>query len=84
MILVLVSQIEANTKLLYALLHIKMSGSELRPRKVELMCINSKKCDDYCEYFTHNYETCTCSYKSQPYGSDIHSLMVSLRSSLNP
>ena len=50
MILVLVSQIEANTQLLYAILYIKTSGSESWPRKVELMHIHSKKGDDYCEY----------------------------------
>ena len=50
---------------------IKTSGSESRPRKVELTRA-FKKCDDYHEYFTHNNETCTCCYDNQPYDSDIH------------
>ena len=54
------------------LIMIKTSGSESRPRKVELTRAHSKKRDDYREYFTHNNETCTCCYNNQPYDSDIH------------
>ena len=42
---------------------IKMSGSESRPRKVELAS-DHKKCDDYREYFTHNNEACKNPYKT--------------------
>ena len=43
---------------------IKMSGSESRPKKVDLTCAYSKNCDDYCEYYTHNNDICICSYKN--------------------
>ena len=48
-----------------------MSCSELGPRKVELMCTDSK-IDDFQEYFTHNNKAYNCSYESQSYGSDIY------------
>ena len=41
----------------YSQKYIKTSGSKSRLRKVELASAH-KKCDDYCEYFTHNNETC--------------------------
>ena len=50
---------------------IKTSGSESRPRKVELTRAFKKR-DDYREYFKHNNENCTCCYYNQPYDSDIH------------
>ena len=31
-----------------------MSGSQSRPRKIELTLTYSKNRDNYCEYFTHN------------------------------
>ena len=40
-----------------------MSGSESRPRKVELASAHKKR-DDYREYFTHNNEACKNSYKN--------------------
>ena len=53
---------------------IKTSGSELRPRKVELMLHMRafKKHDDYHKYFIHHNETCIYSYENQPYRSDVH------------
>ena len=42
-----------------------------------------QKCNIYQEYFTHNNIAYICSYKNQLNASDIHQLMVSLRSSLN-
>ena len=44
-------------------INIKMSGSDLQPRKVELASAH-KKCDDYREYFTHNNEACKNPYKT--------------------
>ena len=41
---------------------IKTSGSESRPRKVELASAHKKR-DDYREYFTHNNEACKNPYK---------------------
>ena len=49
-----------------------MNGSELQPRKVELMYVHSKQSDYYQEYFTHNNEAFIYSYKIHPYSSDIH------------
>ena len=43
---------------------IKTSGSESRPRKVELASAHKKKRDDYREYFTHNNEACKNPYKT--------------------
>ena len=40
---------------LYSMADIKTSGSESRPRKVELASAH-KKLDDYREYFTHNQD----------------------------
>ena len=40
-----------------------MSGGKLRPRKVELASAH-KKCNNYCEYFTHNNEACKNPYKT--------------------
>ena len=42
---------------------IKTSGSESRPRKVELASAHIKR-DDYREYFTHNNEACKNPYKT--------------------
>ena len=50
-------------------LYIKTSGSESRPRKVELASAHKKR-DDYRKYFTHNNEACKTPTK-QPYRSDI-------------
>ena len=46
---------------------IKMSGSELRPRKVELTGMYvQKNLNTYRGYFTHtNNEPCTCCYDNQ-------------------
>ena len=41
---------------------IKTSGSESRPRKVELASAHKKR-DDYRKYFTHINEACKHSYK---------------------
>ena len=43
--------------------YIKTSGSESRPRKVELASAH-KKSDDYRKYFTHNNEACKNPYKT--------------------
>ena len=43
---------------------IKTSGSESRPRKVELASAHKKKRDDYRKYFTHNNEACKNPYKT--------------------
>ena len=40
-----------------------MSGSELWPRKVELVSAH-KECNKYREYFTHSNEACKHSYKN--------------------
>ena len=50
-------------KVVYMYIYIKTSGSELRPRKVELASAH-KKCDDYQEHFTHNNEACKNPYKT--------------------
>ena len=42
---------------------IKTSGSESRPRKVELASAHKKR-HDYREYFTHNNEACKNPYKT--------------------
>ena len=42
---------------------IKTSGSESRPRKVELASAHKKR-NDYREYFTHNNEACKNPYKT--------------------
>ena len=42
---------------------IKTSGSESRPRKVELAGAHKKR-DDYRKYFTHNNEACKNPYKT--------------------
>ena len=42
---------------------IKTSGSESRPRKVELASAHKKR-DNYREYFTHNNEACKNPYKT--------------------
>ena len=42
---------------------IKTSGSESRPREVELASAQKKR-DDYREYFTHNNEACKNPYKT--------------------
>ena len=44
-------------------IYIKTSGSESRPRKVELASAH-KKHDNYREYFTHNNEACKNPYKT--------------------
>ena len=43
--------------------YIKTSGSELRPKKVELVSTHKKR-DDYREYFTHNNKACKNPYKT--------------------
>ena len=43
---------------------IKMSGSELQPRKVKLIIMYNKKYDNYSEYFTHNNGAYKQSYKA--------------------
>ena len=43
--------------------YIKTSGSESRPRKVELASAHKKR-DDYRKYFTHNNEACKNPYKT--------------------
>ena len=48
----------------------QMSHSNLQPRKAELMCAHSKMRLPWV--FTHNNKGYTCSYKNQPYGSDIY------------
>ena len=42
---------------------IKTSGSESRPKKVELASAHKKR-DDYRKYFTHNNEACKNPYKT--------------------
>ena len=42
---------------------IKTSGSESRPRKVELASAHKKR-DDHRKYFTHNNEACKNPYKT--------------------
>ena len=44
-------------------MHIKTSGSESRPRKIELASAHKKR-DDYREYFTHNNKACKNPYKT--------------------
>ena len=66
---------------------IKMSSSELRPRKVELMHAHyiqnsAMTTESILHIITEPVFVLTKT--SQPYGSDIHYLIVSLRSSLNP
>ena len=48
---------------LHVMLYIKTSGSESRPRKVELASAHKKR-DDYRKYFTHNNEACKNPYKT--------------------
>ena len=47
----------------YLPIYIKTSGSESRPRKVELASVHKKR-DDYCEYFIHNNKACKNAYKT--------------------
>ena len=49
-----------------------MSGSELRPRKIELVSAH-KKHDNYREYFTHNNGT-----GKYPYKNNLIALIYSL------
>ena len=45
-------------------IYIKTSGSESRPRKVELASTHKKAINIYREYFTHNNEACKNPYKT--------------------
>ena len=56
---------------------IKTSGSESRPRKVELANAHKKR-DDYCEYFTHNNEASKNPYKTTLSIALIYSLVNGL------
>ena len=61
----------------YMYICIKASGSESRPRKVELASAHKKR-NDYQEYFTHNNEACKNPYKTTLYTAFIYSLVNGL------